>query len=73
MQWFGESWGAPVCSTCEHVSIPVGQSCIECGKPIEETDCGFVVPFLSRERRYAEVTFHRACFVGTFGLLRHSR
>jgi hypothetical protein len=73
MQWFGESWGAPICSTCEHSATPVGKLCIECGIPIDERDSGFLVPYLSRERRYAEVAYHRDCFLNDLGIGRNLR
>lgn len=45
MRWFGESWGAPVNETTDHVDTPVGESCAQgCGRPIAEGDQGVLIP-----------------------------
>jgi hypothetical protein len=67
MQWFGESWGAPVCEHCEHVATPVGKICVECQIPIAHQDLGFVVPFLPYPpKRWSDAHYHRDCFLRIF-------
>jgi hypothetical protein len=44
VRWFGESWGAPVNETTEHVETPVGQPCEECRVQIKADDSGFLIP-----------------------------
>ena len=44
-QWFGTSWGAPVCDPADHVPTPVGQDCLMgCGRVIAADDQGLVLP-----------------------------
>lgn len=64
MQWFGESWGAPVCALIDHVPVPVGELCIECKDGITESDAGFIIPYLEFEKRgFTNTFFHRDCFL----------
>jgi hypothetical protein len=68
MQWFGESWGAPICRDVEHVVTPVGKVCIECKKEIERGDLGFVLPYLTCPvGGYTEAFYHRDCLLANFG------
>ncbi len=62
MQWFGESWGAPICSHTEHTATPAGKSCIECDVEIHLTDSGVILPYLS-DNGLTEAIYHRACFL----------
>lgn len=64
MQWFGESWGAPICATCEHVAAPQGERCLECTLPIHENDFGFIIPYF-KEMELAEAFYHRDCFLNS--------
>jgi hypothetical protein len=69
MQWFGESWGAPICRDGEHIATPVGKVCTGCEKEINEGDPGFVLPFLTYPgTKYTEAFYHRDCLLATFGL-----
>lgn len=64
MQWFGETWGAPVCEDTQQVTTPVGQECFGCDKPIESQDSGVVLPFeggTTDPRRQAP--YHKHCFI----------
>lgn len=69
MQWFGESWGAPVCILTEHVDTPLGKVCVDCEKEIRPGDSGFVVPYLRPPQgRFTEAYYHRDCFLGNLGI-----
>jgi hypothetical protein len=64
MYWFGETWGAPVCEECEHISVPVGEHCAWCEEVITEKDQGVANP--------REAPFHIECFMRTMlGSLAH--
>ena len=69
IQWFGKSWGAPICTDSTHVATPVGQMCLLCTKAIEPRDRGFVMDYEQKfgcrevERRPA----HRDCFMRSIG------
>lgn len=45
-QWFGESWGAPVCDPGARVDTPVGEPCVMCGRAIEAASRGLVIDCL---------------------------
>lgn len=66
MQWFGKSWGAPVCEG-EHIATPVGTICFgSCAQPIVEGDRGVVLPFLGFEgigHASPDAPYHLACFL----------
>ena len=65
-QWFGESWGAPVCEPAQHTATPTGEPCAElCGDPIEERDQGFLIPLLREDREPVLLAYHRMCFLRT--------
>lgn len=55
MNWFGESWGAPVCNPADKVETPVGQRCQWCLELFGSEDCGLVM--LGGEAE------HRECFL----------
>lgn len=63
MQWFGESWGAPVCDPADHVDTPVDLQCPYCPKQIDEGDQGFLLPFISDETGVTVLAFHRNCLL----------
>ena len=44
MKWFGKSWGAPICTKESHAETPVGEPCQWCEEPIEEDECGLLIP-----------------------------
>lgn len=56
MMWFGESWGAPVCDPERNVPTPVGFTCVECDKTVEDGDTGFLL---------WPNAYHRVCFLCT--------
>lgn len=64
-QWFGESWGAPICRECPHVSTPVGQRCGSCNAPIEADDQGVLLPHLGalNDVQYRALPYHLDCFL----------
>lgn len=66
MQWFGKSWGAPICTTTEHVATPVGKICVNCEHEIAEQDSGFIVPFLPYPpTKFTDAFYHRDCFLNS--------
>lgn len=67
MQWFGDSWGAPVCAQTEHVAAPVGKICVECKREIGPDDSGFILPYIPYppQGRFTEAYYHRDCFLDT--------
>jgi hypothetical protein len=69
MRWFGESWGAYVNDTTEHMDTPVGDRCQYCHKVITANDSGFELPVadLSGELEPA-VYYHRACLLRSVGV-----
>lgn len=67
LRWFGESWGASVCTEVQRVAVPVGGPCVRCCKPIEPQDSGFLIPLVGGD--CSELTYHRDCFLQTVGVL----
>lgn len=43
MRIFGAVWDAPVCDGKIAEPTPVGEPCIDCGEPIQEGDCGYIM------------------------------
>jgi len=43
-QWFGKSWGAPVCDPASHVVTPIGEACLFCDKLIAAHHQGLTLP-----------------------------
>ncbi len=63
MQWFGESWGAPVCEYAQHAQTPVGSSCAQlCGDSITENDQGFLIPLLGLDGPPEYLAHHIQCW-----------
>lgn len=63
--WFGENWGAPVCTEEDHVDTPIGKSCVFCGETIIEGDQGVV---------NSNLTWHIECHLRqVIGGLNHIR
>jgi hypothetical protein len=44
MLWFGENWGAPVCSEERQTVTPLRRRCQRCRQAIREGDRGFIIP-----------------------------
>lgn len=68
VQWFGESWGAPVNKTARHALTPVGQPCMRCGIPIRRDDRGLLVVHCTETSLTGRVDavrrpWHHHCFV----------
>ncbi len=63
MQWFGESWGAPVCDPKTHIPTPVGSSCAACSAPIAAADCGVHLPFVGDPSGKGYLDYHHLCFL----------
>lgn len=69
MKWFGPTWNAPVCVAMEHTDVPVGQLCVECGKPIRENEQGYMVPALhDAATEFVDEPWHRVCLMKSLGL-----
>src|SRR5258708_5208550 len=62
MQWFGKSWGAPICDPQDHAETPVGQLCSWCTETIEANDAGVIIPHLE-DRRTTMRPQHYECFI----------
>ena len=60
-QWFGRSWGAPVCDPEHHAPTPVGEDCVNCDHPIGPFDSGMILPYIGGPTE--TVAFHRECFL----------
>jgi len=64
--WFGQNWGAPVCTEEDHIEIPVGQSCHHCGETFIDGDRG-----ITNAQGYS---WHLECHMrGIIGGLNHLR
>ena len=55
-KWFGKAWEWPSLRRTEHVTIPVGQPCAHCGRPLVEDDQGVEIDDSG--------PIHRHCFYG---------
>lgn len=66
VQWFGESWGAPICDPQDHAPNPGGQ-CMRCDAAITSTDQGVLIPHYGFDVRDA---FHLRCFLEAVGIAR---
>lgn len=63
--WFGESWGAPICSETERTVTPVGAACLYCDERIAEQDQGVVMPFMPADGEPKLRAAHLDCFLQT--------
>lgn len=62
LRWFGEPWGAGICTAQLQVIPPVGEVCTNCRQQIGVFDQGVRMPMLRDiERNFA--WFHRDCFL----------
>jgi len=58
MQWFGQSWGAPLCGPRNHAVTPAGIACAWCDEPIDAEDSGVI---------YSNgPAMHFECFIRSF-------
>ena len=72
MDWFGDSWGAPVCAPLDHTETPVGEKCLACGKPIATTDQGVIVPYVGDHADFClNEPWHLQCFLDNLGIEGH--
>jgi hypothetical protein len=78
-RWFGESWGAPVCSPDLHIPVPVGMDCVghehmhENRSPqIEEGDQGITLPYYG-PLGPVRVAYHLDCWLHEIGADRLGR
>lgn len=44
--WFGQSWGAPICSPEMHRPTPAGEACAYCSEAIARDDQGIITPLV---------------------------
>lgn len=63
LQWFGGSWGAPVCVDSENVPIPIGERCFACGMSFSWYSQGLMVPHVGH-KGVTPRPWHLACFLG---------
>ncbi len=61
MQWFGESWGAPICKENKRITTPVEEVCGLCGEPIQVGDAGVRMPFAGDPTGRGYTDVHRVC------------
>jgi hypothetical protein len=64
IKWFGTTWGAPLCSQCPEIPVPVGLQCVHCDDAFTHEDSGV---------QYANGPLaHLNCFLrGTYGSVAH--
>lgn len=62
MQYFGKPWDAPVCKDTRQALTPIGAPCLDCGRPIEEGDRGYLIPFARTDGPATIEVHHRVCF-----------
>lgn len=70
--YFGEPWGPMLEEDADSgvlcVETPVGQPCLDCGKPIVDGDQGLVIPCMHIDGPTTLEPHHRKCFL--FGVAR---
>ncbi len=71
MNWFGETWNAPVCDPENHVDTPIGEWCSQCKQKIQEQDKGLMVPH-DMGGTVTERPVHIKCFLVMVGLAEHA-
>ncbi len=70
MNWFGESWGAPVCDPDTHVDTPVGAECGWCEESVADDDSGVSLPYATKPMQV--INYHLNCWLRQiFGSLGH--
>lgn len=67
MKWFGESWGAPVCTPENHAPKPQ-ERCAACGMHFQDSDRGVILPFLGGPEDPPELPYHHRCLMRALGL-----
>lgn len=63
MNWFGQSWGAPICQPADHMETPVDECCTRCDLAIGSDDQGLMLP---NEEGFL-IPFHLVCFLRAIG------
>lgn len=72
-QWFGRSWGAPICEAENYAETPVGEPCLRCREVILPGDSGMITLFMRADGSSLQPQ-HLACFMrGIVGGLNHLR
>ena len=67
VQYFGESWGAPVNEEVAQVATPVGDLCLHCHLPIQDGDQGYLIPYLPTQGSPRLAPRHRKCLAREIG------
>lgn len=62
IRWFGPDWHAPINRPETQIEPPVGVSCSECGKLVEDGQRGVAIPALSKQHLSV---YHHGCFMLT--------
>lgn len=66
VRYFGEPLDAPVYEGAEQAPTPVGVLCVHCHVPFEESDQGFLIPYLGvSDPDLWEQPWHKDCFLWT--------
>jgi len=68
LQWFGESWGAPICDPADHADTPTGQACARCEKPIEPGAQGLLVLHVGDIKPPERLPWHLDCWLESLGI-----
>ncbi len=68
MNWFGASWGAPVCDPAEKVETPVGAPCARCNVTIGDDDAGLVLPCIVAPDLVELRAWHFPCLMSDVGI-----
>jgi hypothetical protein len=84
IRWFGASWDAPICDPAFESEAPLGEKCVDCGKPVEEGQRGLIKTvspqilggllfrWWSDGKERIVAAYHLACFErATLGAPRH--
>ena len=72
VQWFGESWGAPVCDAEYHAETPVGVACLHCQRPIQAGDQGLIMDCVTMDVSpdAKREPAHLDCFLKDLGIVK---
>ena len=77
MRWFGEDWGAPICSITERASTPHVLCAHGCGHDIRRGDIGVLLPITHSAMRAEyvvllddepHIAYHLVCFFDEVGV-----
>jgi hypothetical protein len=64
--WFGEDWGAQLCTESVHMATPVGEKCLFCQKTFVDGDQGLTAPHVTGSS-FILRSIHIECFWNEVG------